>query len=330
MEGIAVKKTLVAGMPLLLILSVGSAFGADLPSHKAPPNLPPPPPPPLWTGFYIGLNAGGTWSQSNNVDTASSSLFGAPLVDGDAEAGPFLSAVSAASASGSISAGSSGGFVGGGGVGYNWQFGNVFVAGIETDIQGVAGAHGGGSGVSALSLGSGLAFFAPNRVPDLVSTSISAAKRVDYIGTLRARLGYLVTPTLLAYATGGLAYGGVSASVSMVQANTDRLNFGSGANTLDPLSATAGATSDTRVGWTVGGGLEWMFLPNWSAKVEYLYYDLGNVTFSSAPITTTSSILGAEISAVVAPQSQTRFNGHIARAGVNYHFNWGAPVVASY
>ena len=46
----------------LVLALTGSALAADLPSYKAPPP-PPLPPPPLWTGFYVGLNAGGTWAQ---------------------------------------------------------------------------------------------------------------------------------------------------------------------------------------------------------------------------------------------------------------------------
>jgi hypothetical protein len=54
-----------------LALTAGSALAADLPSRKGPPMLPPPPPPPMWTGFYVGVNAGGTWANSTNVNVAS-------------------------------------------------------------------------------------------------------------------------------------------------------------------------------------------------------------------------------------------------------------------
>ena len=64
---------------------------------------------------------------------------------------------------------------------------------------------------------------------------------LDYIGTVRGRAGRLSTPTLLVYGTAGFAYGGVS----------------------------AWSQTNIRSGWTAGGGLEWMFAPNWSAKVEY-------------------------------------------------------------
>ena len=74
-----------------------------------------------------------------------------------------------------------------------------------------------------------------------------------------------------------------------------------------------------------------MFLPNWSAKIEYLYYDLGSVTYSLSPLVTTSVFTGTVVGSVF-PQASTRFNGNIVRAGVNYHFNWAAPapVVAKF
>jgi outer membrane immunogenic protein len=128
----------------------------------------------------------------------------------------------------------------------------------------------------------------------------------------------LITPSLLVYGTGGLAYGGVNFGASVFQVLTAFPAVGPG------ISSTA--FSDTRVGWTAGGGVEWMFMPNWSAKVEYLYYDLGNVTppgsvFVYPVVANPIGVNGAT----------TRFDGHIVRAGVNYHFNWGAaPVVAAY
>ena len=91
-----------------------------------------------------------------------------------------------------------------------------------------------------------------------------------------------------------------------------------------------GSLSNSRVGWTAGGGLEWLFAPNWSVKVEYLYYDLRTPTFALSPLTNTFTTGGVVYSS--APFAKTRFTGNIVRAGLNYHFNlWGpAPVVAKY
>jgi outer membrane immunogenic protein len=71
-----------------------------------------------------------------------------------------------------------------------------------------------------------------------------------------------------------------------------------------------------------------MFLPNWSAKVEYKYYDLGSVT-TGVPLVS-SAFPGAN-ALYGFTQAKTRFNGSAVTVGINYHFNWGAaPVVARY
>jgi outer membrane immunogenic protein len=306
----------------LVVALTGSALAADLPSYKAPPP-PPLPPPPLWSGFYVGLNAGGTWGGSNNIWTSSAPLFSAPGAGG---AATLYAAYSALGASG-VSQGNTSGFIGGGQIGYNWQFwGGRLVAGVEADIQGVASSN---SNKTSVTAAGAFPFIAAS---EIVTTAITTSKRLDYIGTVRGRLGWLFTPTLLVYGTGGLAYGGVSVSTGIAQFNNDCAQFP--ANCIAGAAFSSGSFSDTRVGWTAGGGLEWMFMPNWSAKVEYLYYDLGNVSYSAGVLTTLNSTLTAlpagSIAGVVS-QSQTRFNGNIVRAGVNYHFNWGAaPIVAKY
>jgi outer membrane immunogenic protein len=136
---------------------------------------------------------------------------------------------------------------------------------------------------------------------------------------------------LLIYGTGGLAYGGVSSSASIFQANNDCSSPLPGP-CLAPAASTSGSRSSTQVGWTAGGGIEWMFLPNWSAKLEYLYYDLGSLTYTLPPLVSIGESFRPVTAALVATQASTRFAGNIVRAGVNYHFNWGAPapVVANY
>jgi outer membrane immunogenic protein len=70
-------------------------------------------------------------------------------------------------------------------------------------------------------------------------------------------------------------------------------------------------------GYTVGAGLEYMFAQNWSAKVEYQYYDFGNTTFRTGP----ADIVGVRF----------RDDEHTVKAGLNYRFNFGGgPVVAKY
>jgi outer membrane immunogenic protein len=255
----------------------GAALAADLTRPPPPVIYMPPAPPPLWTGFYLGGNAGGTWISSNNINTVSSTGFANFT-------GP---------------AAQNGGFIGGGQLGYNYQFNYSWVVGAEADIQGVAGVTGStsvASFVGVLGLTPGVAIATQSR-------------QFDYLGTVRGRLGFLITPTLLAYGTGGLSYGGVKGQTSIF--------------TVFPTSLATGSFDTARVGWTAGGGVEWMFPPSWSIKVEYLYYSLGSVTWSDGVLLSPPATLNVL-------QSSTRFNGNLVRAGLNYHFNWlPAPIVAN-
>ena len=120
----------------------------------------------------------------------------------------------------------------------------------------------------------------------------------DQLGSVTGRLGYSFGPTLL-YAKGGYAW-----------KDSDNLTA-----TLAGAPVAFTTTGNTRDGYTVGGGLEYMFAPNWSAKIEYQYYNFGSTTFLS-PV----ALAGA------------RFNDdeHTVKAGLNYRFNWGGPVAARY
>ena len=82
----------------------------------------------MWCGFYVGLNAGGTWSDDNSV--AVNSVLTQDFPPGPASYG----AASAAGAAGSVPLGQSLGFIGGGQIGYNWQFSSAWLVGLETDI----------------------------------------------------------------------------------------------------------------------------------------------------------------------------------------------------
>src|SRR6185312_14587303 len=98
---------------------------------------------------------------------------------------------------------------------------------------------------------------------DAISTGVT--KSIDWFGTVRGRVGFLVTPQWLLYGTGGLAYGETKSSFT-----TTDLTGGCVPN--GTLCAT-GASSGVSTGWTAGAGAEAMLAPNWSAKVEYLYVD---------------------------------------------------------
>jgi outer membrane immunogenic protein len=169
-----------------------------------------------------------------------------------------------------------GGLVGGT-LGYNWQVSRL-VFGFEGDASWV--------GQYGSNIDDGLAG----------NPAFTSFTKETWVATARGRLGYAVN-NLLFYGTGGYAAAGVEAGVK--DSNTGAL--------------LASATS-TRSGWTAGGGLEWGFAPNWSAKFEWLYMKFDSAAFNT---------LAAE-----GPRSSVPFDDNVVRAGINYRF--GGPVVARY
>jgi outer membrane immunogenic protein len=137
---------------------------------------------------------------------------------------------------------------------------------------------------------------------------VTLDQKLTWFGTVRGRVGILATPKVLFYGTGGLAFGEIKTTGTMT-----------GFTPAGVAIASVGSNSTTRAGWTAGVGVEGKITQNWSAKLEYLYMDLG--TFSSGPFTL------APLSTVSANVS-SRFTDHILRAGINYQF--GGPVVARY
>ncbi|QGM47559.1 outer membrane beta-barrel protein [Methylocystis heyeri] len=302
---------------LTIALAGGQAAAADLPSRKSMPEYVPPPP--IWSGFYAGLNAGYGWGGTNGVPTAAF-----PLVDNIAADPWWRTPLGfAAIANSGVASVNQSGFVGGGQIGYNYQWSPSFVVGLEADLQGSAIRGAGGR--------AGIVRFGPDASGafETAAGSGAVAAGVDWLGTVRGRVGYLVTPTLLAYATGGLAYGGVHANAAHALAFSDSLP------TIYPTFGGTGSYSDTRVGWTVGGGGEWMFMPNWSLKAEALYYDLGSASFGSSPVgaldpdgTNLSTGVPGALMFANGLSTRVKYDGVLARAGVNYHFNWGAAAPA--
>ncbi len=168
-----------------------------------------------------------------------------------------------------------GGFFGGQ-LGYNWQRANLLL-GVETDLQ-------------AADLRERDCTFAC-----AAKQALRARQTIDWFGTARIRIG-LVTGPAVSYITGGLAYGGVE----------HRADYVTGINAL-PVG-----TSDTKLGWAVGSGVEAALGGNWSAKIEYLYLDLGEQSLTDAP----------------SPLKLATFENrqHLFRAGVNYRVGgMGSP-----
>ena len=281
MWGLTLKRILLAGLALGIVAA--PAMAADM-AVKAPA-----PYPYLWNGFYVGLNAGYADEQSTFTTAASYTPDGALGVV------PTVSEGLAALSSGRITTNNGMGFIGGGQIGYNLQLSKLFVAGLEADIQGKTGTSGGSIAAGQSVIG----------IPITSNQTVSA--KTDWIGTVRGRFGIVLTPTWLVYFTAGLAYGGNNANTTLAQGGPVPVPGGF-------LGTGAGSISDTRIGGTYGAGLEWMFARNWSAKVEYLFYDLGTATFSY-PVKA-----GAFATPYQTLSNSVHFEGNIARVGLNYHF----------
>lgn len=218
------KHTLLALLTSAALSS--TALAADLPT-KAPAYAPAAAP--IWNGFYVGVNVGYGRAKTSSPELGDNTQQG---------------------------------FIGGGQLGYNWQFAPNWVFGVEGDFQGSA----------------------QNRSDTVTAFGITGTvdQKLPWFATARARFGYAAGPVLI-YATGGAAWSEYKAEVSA-------------------LGITV-SSSATKTSWTAGGGLEWMFAPHWSTKVEYLYIDSGDqsVTLFDVPV-------------------HGRVKDNIVRAGLNYHF----------
>lgn len=266
----------------LLAVSALPAMAADLPV-KAPMMVPAAAPVYNWTGCYIGGNVGGGWARDSVTWT------------GITESGTAFAAGAATVLPGAANATyNASGFIGGGQVGCNYQTGQ-FVLGIEGDAQytGLRGSR------TAVSLGN------TNGGPlTIVPGAISESFDAKWLSTVRGRAGFAAGPMLF-YATGGLAFASVTFN--------DQLCFG--ATAAVPGCNTSSVTN-TRFGWTVGGGIEWMFAANWTAKVEYLYADLGTASATSLFLATA----GGNPFPNATITHNHRLTENIGRVGLNYKF----------
>jgi outer membrane immunogenic protein len=220
-------RSLAASFGLFALVAAMPASAADLPRSAMPYKAPAYVAGYNWTGFYLGINGGGAF--------------------GDSQWNGFPLGLSP-----------SGGMVGVT-AGYNWQgAGSPWVFGVETDID--------------------WAF-----ISDSVACPAGFAcdTKNNFFGTFRGRVGY-AWDRVMPYITGGLAYGDIEVT----------------------RTAFTGV-SDTNAGWTIGAGLEGVIAGPWTAKVEYLYADLGSVTCSALACGTATNV---------------DLTMHIVRGGVNYRF----------
>jgi outer membrane immunogenic protein len=166
-------KLLPLSLSVVVAIAVGRAatHAADL--GVRPAYSPPPPLPPAysWTGFYLGANGG----------------FGGDKFQYPFSIGGPIPALGIPAATSGTSTLNSSGFFGGGQAGFNWQAGSAWVLGVESDFD---GADIEGKAATSATLFSG-----------------SVGTKLDWFGTVRGRVGFLVTPSALLYGTGGWAYG---------------------------------------------------------------------------------------------------------------------------
>ena len=264
------KSLLVTAIGCALLGSVGGAVAADLPYRVAPaPALYPPVP--SWTGFYVGANGGWQWSKA---DVTFDPFGGSSLFD-------FGSQTISRQTTGAVF---------GGQAGYNWQLSPTWVVGIEGDVDG-SGAATSRNVVTP----SGLAITG--------SDGFGASNRLEWLNSVRGRLGYVWGSGLL-YFTGGGAWASFRHD-AILSTNAGGL-FGN--------SATS-SVSSTVSGFVIGGGYEWLVTDHWTVRGEYLYYNFSNSNHNTLnfPVCLGGGTCGANLAFGSA-------NVSVARLGVNYKF----------
>ncbi len=278
-------KKLLLGSACLAFALASPALAADMevaPAYKASPLIIPTYD---WTGFYIGVNAGYSWGKSANTYT----------ITGLA---PFTSATRL------------GGDVIGGQAGYNWEVNRGWVIGFEADFQGT-GQKGTDTPLPIVNTS------CVTGIPLCTTTShgVSMDQTLDWFGTARARVGFVPWDHLMLFLTGGAAFGEIAATATANTTTTLTLN---GTQLAAPTSTNSSANfANWRGGWTVGGGAEWVLSGPWTAKLEYLFVDLGSYSNTvPANPTVPSTLINSHVT------------DNIVRVGINYRF--GGPVVARY
>lgn len=235
--------------------------------------------PPTWDGFHLGISGGFIRGEKQTLRLSGLNPQEQALIDFGG-----LNEIAFSKSGGTI----------GGGFGYDKQLGrgNGVVIGIAADMRAVGLDHTRNATVVA-----GYEY------------ALTARQRLDYLGTLRGRLGYAFGP-MLVYGTGGFAFGGASAS-----GQTEIVNVG---------LYDAGRHSGVETGAVYGGGIEAIlprsFTPSFLAQdrlsmsVEYLRYDLGTRAVTIAGTGPFSSVGETAV-------ARFRTQGQMLNLGLNYRFN---------
>jgi outer membrane immunogenic protein len=224
-----------------------------------------------WSGLYAGLGLGARASQSELTTT--SVIFGNPI--------DLTGFATSQHVDGT-------GFRGSPYVGFNWQFMPRWLVGIEGDV-GIANQTTTLSGNFTPLLRTGLA-------------ADSTAMKTTWDASLRGRIGMLLTPATLAYATGGVSWQHYEVASTCISDTC----FGIGAS---PVSV---ANSTTKVGWILGGGFETSLSRHWLARAEYRYADFGSASFTMVRTAGTDPVID---------NFDVRLRTHTLNFGLAYKFN---------
>ena len=329
------KKLLLSSVALLGFTA--GAMAADLPRRAAPPAYFAPVPVFTWTGFYVGVNAGYAWNNSDNGD-----CFGCNALTVDTPAFLLGSSAPVVPLGGGIlglgaGGGSSDGWTGGVQVGYNYQFtpGAGFVLGFEADIQWLGGDNrdsgffgGGFTAVPTAAVTQGVASgIAPPVIPGgnnifLFGNGNNRASSSDWWGTARVRVGYAFDRTLI-YATGGFAFTDDNKKEDVILAAPIGGFFTP--NGLRAAGFAAPAIADrnnsNNVGWVLGAGVEYAFTNNLTAKLEALWVNLdrdNGGAFANDIVGVSNNGAPIRRGAVSGGDDSGEF--FVARVGLNYKF----------
>jgi outer membrane immunogenic protein len=329
-------KTLACAVAVTGLLGT-SAFAADI-AVKGPP-APPPAPVYNWTGWYVGVNAGASLGDAE-TDIHDATTVTTTVVVTGAPFGPATLHGANTFGFGNHDQGQPNGFMGGGQIGYNWQYSPLIVVGVEADFQGALerdsftrtdNFSGDVSASGACPTGSTTSFCGANATV-AGSRALDFHTQIDWFGTVRARAGYVWgNGNVMSYLTGGLAYGEVKINGTNIASGTV-----TGGNPFPGFSVTESfSQSHMNTGWVAGYGTEAVIdfwgLRNWTWKIEGLWMDLGSVdatgtgssSATSASVTCFSSLtVHCTFSTGANGQTttHTHFTDGIIRAGLNYKF----------
>jgi outer membrane immunogenic protein len=246
-----------------------------------------------WTGFYLGAGIGARSSQVDG-DVSQASIDSFNNFTEDNVCSRFF-ACSGASLNGTA-------FRISPYLGYNYQFATQWLAGIEGDV---------GFGSKTATLANA---FYPNTGISNFNGHDSFAVKTGWDASLRGRLGFLVTPSFLVYGTGGAAWQHIDATSTC---STTTSTFSECAPGF--LAPSVITDSTTKLGWTVGAGIETMLGQNWIVRGEYRYADFGTIT------NTDTRTCGALCAGFGAPSSLAitdtlRLRTQTATFGIAYKF----------